>query len=178
MEMNNLAILLKQDHVPVKDAESSRFMRATAQMPLPPELNALKLRKDYHDNEENITLPCRTSNRKRNATDPFAPPEGKKQKSKPAVGDSDAFSAVLYETFKDDPILFSTVPLAECEKNLKNLKTVMGLDFFTRSFSDLIVSFHPDVVKTLKSIMFEVPAQVYENQLEEIWKAQKQLSIL
>eukprot|EP00961_Rhodomonas_salina_P170128 2293039-Rhodomonas_salina.3 len=190
--MNNFPILSKQDHcdVPVKDAASSRFMRATAQMPLPPELNALKLKKDDHDNEENITVPISTSNWKRNPTDSFTPPEGKRQKSKPAIGNSEAFSillaanaktskytsmtgAVLYETFKDDPILFCTVPLADCEKNVENLKTVMGFDFFTRSFSDLTVSFHPDVVKTLKSIMFEVPAQVYENQREEIRKAQQ-----
>eukprot|EP00961_Rhodomonas_salina_P288376 3896941-Rhodomonas_salina.1 len=80
---------------------------------------------------------------------------------------------VLYKTFKDDPVLLCTVPIANREKNLENLKTVNGFEFFTRSFSYLIVSFHPDVVKTLKSIMFKVPAQVYENQLEEIRKAQQ-----
>eukprot|EP00961_Rhodomonas_salina_P092359 1242637-Rhodomonas_salina.1 len=87
--MNNFAILSKQDHVSVKDAASSRFMRATAQMQLPPELDALKPKKDYHSNEEAGPVACRTSHRKRNPSDPFSPHDGKKPRSKSAVGNSD-----------------------------------------------------------------------------------------
>eukprot|EP00961_Rhodomonas_salina_P174884 2359030-Rhodomonas_salina.2 len=188
--MNNFAILSKQDHVPVKDAASLRFMRATAQMPLPQELNALKPKKDNHSNEEAGPIACRTSHLKRNPTDPFSPPDGKKQRSKSAVGNSDTFSILLasnvktskytsmtgldlYETFKDDPVFFRTVPVADRQKNLENLKSFCGFDFFSKSFTDLIVSFHPNIVKTLKSLMFKIPAQVCENQREQMRKAQQ-----
>ena len=124
--------------------------------------------------------------------DPFSPQtEGsKKSKSKSGCGDSDTFSILLasnaktsryasmtglqlYEAFKNDPVMLCTVPVNDHEKNLEILKDVCGFDFFSRGFADLIVTFHPDVVKTIKSLMFKVLVQVYENQLEEIRKAQK-----
>eukprot|EP00961_Rhodomonas_salina_P188444 2543271-Rhodomonas_salina.1 len=78
----------------------------------------------------------------------------------------------LYKAFQHDPVMFCTVPVDERAKNLENLKDVCGFDFFSRGFADLIVSFHPDVVKTMKTLMLEVSEHVYENQLEQIRKAQ------
>eukprot|EP00961_Rhodomonas_salina_P000035 329-Rhodomonas_salina.1 len=97
IKMNNFAILLKQDHVPVKDAASSRFIRATAQLQLPLELDALKQKKDYDSDEESNTQ-HQSSGWKRTALKDLYTAQidrSKKPKLKSGSGDLDTFSITL-----------------------------------------------------------------------------------
>ena len=183
IETNNFAILSPKTEQPkTVTAAEARFSRSSANVVLPPGVERT-LPNPLTDNEESEAGPV-TAKRKSHSTSAAQGGAGKKPKATSSHA-RDAFEILLeseaetsewaslsgeqlFTRLKDDPLMWREIPAETKQKNLEQVKKMMGFDFFMKSMEELSAVLHPLMVKNMKALMFKRTAQVYEANVKNL----------